>query len=281
MPQLERHRRLRGPQRRPAAAPLLQLGCWRSSRRAAMGGALDADSSGGRHTRAHGAVRLPSGPEGSLPGCKLRLAEVLSAAWRGCWPGVQDEAPQSTCKCSHTPPRMPRERIDQINTNQHARNVIRRQGGDNQWNRPYGIRPSSPPGPAPKPSPSRIGSSRRSSVWRCSSPPTTSYCHRVRRPSPRLGFPAGYFLHGVVVGQVRRAAALLVPMVPARLKEWAYAGFAINLVSALITHLSLHQGPQSWGPSAITSVFWGAPRTSLAPPRGHAGQAPDRAPPNV
>jgi hypothetical protein len=42
-----------------------------------------------------------------------------------------------------------------------------------------------------------------------------------------------------------------------RLKEWAYAGFAINLASALITHISLGQGPQSWGPSAITSVLWG------------------------
>jgi hypothetical protein len=32
--------------------------------------------------------------------------------------------------------------------------------------------------------------------------------------------------------------------VPARLKEWAYAGFAINLASALIAHLSV--GPRLW-----------------------------------
>jgi putative oxidoreductase len=51
-------------------------------------------------------------------------------------------------------------------------------------------------------------------------------------------------------------AALLVPMVPARFKEWAYAGFAINLISALIAHLSIGDRPQALAPSAITSVLW-------------------------
>ena len=32
---------------------------------------------------------------------------------------------------------------------------------------------------------------------------------------------------------------LLLAPVPSRLKEWAYAGFAINLASALIAHFSL------------------------------------------
>ena len=73
----------------------------------------------------------------------------------------------------------------------------------------------------------------------------------------RLGFPASYFRMELSLAKIAGVVALLVPMVPARLKEWAYAGFAINLVSALITHLSLGQGPQSWSPSAITSVLWG------------------------
>jgi hypothetical protein len=46
-------------------------------------------------------------------------------------------------------------------------------------------------------------------------------------------------------------------MVPARLKEWAYAGFAINLVSAIIAHLSISDRPQAFIPSTLTSVFWG------------------------
>jgi len=45
--------------------------------------------------------------------------------------------------------------------------------------------------------------------------------------------------------------------VPARLKEWAYAGFAITLVSALIAHLSVGDGPEAWGWAAATGVLWG------------------------
>jgi len=73
----------------------------------------------------------------------------------------------------------------------------------------------------------------------------------------RLGFPATYFRVELSLAKMAGVVVLLIPMVPARLKEWAYAGFAINLISALITHLSLGQGPQSWSPSAITSVLWG------------------------
>jgi hypothetical protein len=50
---------------------------------------------------------------------------------------------------------------------------------------------------------------------------------------------------------------LLLAPVPARLKEWAYAGFAINLASALIAHLSVGDGPEAWGFAAATGVLWG------------------------
>ncbi len=49
---------------------------------------------------------------------------------------------------------------------------------------------------------------------------------------------------------------MLAP-VPARLKEWAYAGFAINLAAALIAHLSVGDGPEAWGFAAGTVVLWG------------------------
>jgi hypothetical protein len=45
-------------------------------------------------------------------------------------------------------------------------------------------------------------------------------------------------------------------MVPARLKEWAYAGFAINLISAIIAHSSIHDRPAAFLPSTTTSVLW-------------------------
>ena len=49
---------------------------------------------------------------------------------------------------------------------------------------------------------------------------------------------------------------LLAP-VPARLKEWAYAGFAITLGSALIAHFAVGDGPGAWGWAAGTGVLWG------------------------
>ena len=49
---------------------------------------------------------------------------------------------------------------------------------------------------------------------------------------------------------------LLLAPVPARLKEWAYAGFAITLASALIAHLSGGDGPEAWGWAAATGVLW-------------------------
>jgi hypothetical protein len=69
-----------------------------------------------------------------------------------------------------------------------------------------------------------------------------------------LGFP-DYFRVELSWAKFLGIAALLAP-VPARLKEWAYAGFAINLASALIAHLSVGDGPEAWGFAAATSVLW-------------------------
>ena len=70
-----------------------------------------------------------------------------------------------------------------------------------------------------------------------------------------LGFPA-YFRVELSWAKFLGVALLLAP-VPTRLKEWAYAGFAITLVSALIAHLSLGDGPEKWGWAAGTGVLWG------------------------
>jgi hypothetical protein len=70
----------------------------------------------------------------------------------------------------------------------------------------------------------------------------------------RLGFP-GYFRVELAWAKVLGILVLLAP-VPARLKEWAYAGFAINLVSALIAHFAMGDGPEAWGFAAFTSVLW-------------------------
>jgi DoxX-like family len=71
----------------------------------------------------------------------------------------------------------------------------------------------------------------------------------------RLGFPA-YFRVELSCAKLLGVVLLLAP-VPARLKEWAYAGFAINLASALIAHLSVGDGPEAWGFAAATGILWG------------------------
>jgi len=70
-----------------------------------------------------------------------------------------------------------------------------------------------------------------------------------------LGFPA-WFRIELSWAKLMGVVALLIPMVPARLKEWAYAGFAITLVSALVAHLAVGDGVNAWGWAAGTSVLW-------------------------
>jgi hypothetical protein len=70
-----------------------------------------------------------------------------------------------------------------------------------------------------------------------------------------LGFPP-YFRVELSWAKFLGLALLLAP-VPARLKEWAYAGFAINLGSAIIAHLSVGDGPSAWGWALGTAVLWG------------------------
>ena len=68
-----------------------------------------------------------------------------------------------------------------------------------------------------------------------------------------LGFP-DYFRVELSWAKLIGIALLLAPA-PPRLQEWAYAGFAIDLVSAVIAHLAVGDGPQAWGWAAGTGVL--------------------------
>ena len=78
---------------------------------------------------------------------------------------------------------------------------------------------------------------------------------QVAQAFEHLGFPA-YFRVELSVAKLIGVLLLLAP-VPLRLKEWAYAGFAIELASALIAHVSVGDGPPAWGWAAGTGVLWG------------------------
>jgi len=77
---------------------------------------------------------------------------------------------------------------------------------------------------------------------------------QVAQAFTHLGFPA-YFRVELSWAKFTGVMLLLAP-VPACLKEWAYAGFAITLVSALIAHFSVGDGPEAWGWAAGTMVLW-------------------------
>jgi hypothetical protein len=60
-----------------------------------------------------------------------------------------------------------------------------------------------------------------------------------------LGF-SDTFRYELAVAKVLGALALLIPQVPLKIKEWAYAGFGITFISAAIAHFS------SGDPVAVT-----------------------------
>ena len=80
---------------------------------------------------------------------------------------------------------------------------------------------------------------------------------QVAESFSHLGFP-DYFRVQLAWAKVLGVVLLLAP-VPARLKEWAYAGFAITLVSALMAHLAVGDGPEAWSFAVGTGVLWASP----------------------
>jgi hypothetical protein len=77
---------------------------------------------------------------------------------------------------------------------------------------------------------------------------------QVAQAFAHLGFP-DYFRLQLSFAKLLGIVLLLAP-VPARVKEWAYAGFAIDLASAIIAHIAVGDGPEAWGWAAATFVLW-------------------------
>lgn len=53
-----------------------------------------------------------------------------------------------------------------------------------------------------------------------------------------LGYPE-YFGNALVVFKVLGTLAIIIPKVPAKLKEWAYAGFIFDFIFASISHAAV------------------------------------------
>lgn len=50
-----------------------------------------------------------------------------------------------------------------------------------------------------------------------------------------LGYP-DYFAYALIICKVLGAFAIVYPKMPAKLREWAYAGLTFNLIFAFISH---------------------------------------------
>lgn len=69
-----------------------------------------------------------------------------------------------------------------------------------------------------------------------------------------LGLP-DWFRIELTVAKILGALALLIPGVPTGIKAFAYAGFTITLVSAVIAHLSSGDGARSLDPAIFLCLL--------------------------
>ena len=66
-------------------------------------------------------------------------------------------------------------------------------------------------------------------------PALTSQTELAKEGIRHLGYPE-YFGNALVVYKVLGVLAIVIPQVPKRVKEWAYAGFAFDFLFAAISH---------------------------------------------
>lgn len=69
-------------------------------------------------------------------------------------------------------------------------------------------------------------------------PAFTSQTEFAKEGIRHLGYPE-YFGNALVVFKILGVLALIIPQVPKRIKEWAYAGFAFDLIFASISHFAI------------------------------------------
>lgn len=69
-------------------------------------------------------------------------------------------------------------------------------------------------------------------------PALTSQTELAKEGIRHLGFP-DYFGNALVVFKILGALILIIPQVPSRIKELAYAGFLFNFLFASISHFTI------------------------------------------
>ncbi len=86
-------------------------------------------------------------------------------------------------------------------------------------------------------------------------PAFTSQTELAKEGIRHLGYPE-YFGNALVVFKVVGALILIIPKIPARIKEWAYAGFAFDFIFAAISHTAIDGlGSQSFFPLIVLAIL--------------------------
>jgi hypothetical protein len=65
-------------------------------------------------------------------------------------------------------------------------------------------------------------------------PVLTTNANDTKEAISHLGYPI-YFVLMLAIFKLLGGIALIVPQIPLRIKEWAYAGFAIDFIAALVS----------------------------------------------
>ncbi|MBF4494470.1 DoxX family protein [Flavobacterium sp. JLP] len=69
-------------------------------------------------------------------------------------------------------------------------------------------------------------------------PALTSQTELAKEGIKHLGYPE-YFGNALVVFKILGVLVLVIPQIPNRVKEWAYAGFAFDFIFASISHFAV------------------------------------------
>ena len=86
-------------------------------------------------------------------------------------------------------------------------------------------------------------------------PALTSQTEMAKEGIRHLGYPE-YFGPLLVAFKVLGALALIIPQVPKRIKEWAYAGFAFDFISAGVSHAAVDGiGGEAFAPLIFLAVL--------------------------
>ena len=75
-----------------------------------------------------------------------------------------------------------------------------------------------------------------------------------------MGYPL-YFIQFISVAKMLGAVAILLPMVPATVKEWSYFGFFVDLVCAVYSFIALGDPVAQWAPmflfiAVLLVAYW-------------------------